>query len=475
MPEKQKSEEKMMGGAHILVIDNEKGLCKMLEAILTDSGYRVSAFTEPRKALDFFHPGHFQMVITDVKMPDIDGLEVLKCIKRKDDEIPVIMITGYATVEMSIHALRNGAFDILTKPFEPEELMQRVRNGLRQTLLLEENKQLRQELAEQDRFGEVIGKSPALLTVLDTARKIAHRDIPVTISGESGTGKELVACAIHEHSARKGKPFVAINCGALPESLLESELFGHAKGAFTGADQEKKGLFEMADKGTLLLDEVGNLPMNVQKALLRFLQEKEFYRVGETKPTKVDVRVLAATNADLQEEMAAGNFREDLYYRLAVVRIKIPPLRERRTDIPLLAAHFVEVMNRRFGTKVKGFTPEACEVMIGYDWPGNVRELKNVIEATLAIESESLVGIEGLSRLMDIERYRKLNNQSNKQSIELQKYSDALNSFEQNYFTALLQRFQNNIEMAAEKADVNIATLYRKIKKFNLRSLVSKR
>jgi DNA-binding NtrC family response regulator len=231
----------------------------------------------------------------------------------------------------------------------------------------------------------------------------------------------------------------------------------------------------MADKGTLLLDEVGNLPMNVQKALLRFLQEKEFYRVWETKPTKVDVRVLAATNADLQEEMAAGNFREDLYYRLAVVRIKIPPLRERRTDIPLLAAHFVEVMNRRFGTKVKGFTPEACKVMIGYDWPGNVRELKNVIEATLAIESESLVGIEGLSRLMDIERYRKLNNQSNKQSIELQKYSDALNSFEQNYFTALLQRFQNNIEMAAEKADVNIATLYRKIKKFNLRSLVSKR
>ncbi len=453
-----------MSGAHILVIDNEKGLCNMLEAVLGDSGYRVSAFTDPQKALDFYTPGRFSMVITDVKMPGVDGLEVLKTIKHQEDEIPVIMITGYATVEMSIHALRNGAFDILTKPFEPEELIQRVRNGLRQSSLIEENKQLRQELADQENFGEVIGKSPALLTVLDTARKIARRDIPVTISGESGTGKELVACAIHANSARKEKPFVAINCGALPESLLESELFGHVKGAFTGADQDKKGLFAMADKGTLLLDEVGNLPMNVQKALLRFLQEKEFYRVGDTTPTKVDVRVLAATNADLQKEMDAGNFREDLYYRLAVVLLKMPPLRERRTDIPLLAAHFVKEMNRHFGTQVKGFTPEACEVLIGYDWPGNIRELKNVIEATLAIEGESLVGIDGLSRLMDVDKYRR-----NMKSENPMKYSEALHSFEHNYFSDLLQRSQDNVELAAETADVNIATLYRKIKKYKLR------
>lgn len=453
-----------MSGAHILVIDNEKGLCNMLEAVLGDSGYRVSAFTDPRKALDFYTPGRFSMVITDVKMPGVDGLEVLKTIKKQEEDIPVIMITGYATVEMSIHALRNGAFDILTKPFEPEELIQRVRNCLRQSSLIEENKQLRQELADQENFGEVVGKSPSLITVLDTARKIARRDIPVTISGESGTGKELVACAIHANSARKDEPFVAINCGALPESLLESELFGHVKGAFTGADQDKKGLFAMADKGTLLLDEVGNLPMNVQKALLRFLQEKEFYRVGDTTPTKVNVRVLAATNADLQREMDEGNFREDLYYRLAVVLLKMPPLRERRTDIPLLAAHFVKEMNRSFGTKVKGFTPDACEVLIGYDWPGNVRELKNVIEATLAIESESLVGIDGLARLMDVEQYRK-----NRKREETLNYSEALNSFEHGYFSDLLRRSQNNVELAAETADVNIATLYRKIKKYNLR------
>ena len=454
-----------MGGAHILVIDNEKGLCRMLEAILSDSGYRVSVFTDPVKAMAFFNPGRCSMVITDVKMPVMDGLEVLKTIKKQDEDIPVIMITGYATVEMSIHALRNGAFDILTKPFEPAELLHRVRNGLRQTALLEENRQLRQELAEQDRFGDVLGKSPALLKVLDTARKIALRDIPVTISGESGTGKELVARAIHEHSPRKNKPFVAINCGALHESLLESELFGHTKGAFTGAEQPKKGLFEMADQGTLLLDEVGNLPMNVQKALLRFLQEKEFYRVGDSTPTRVDVRVLAATNADLQSEMESGAFRQDLYYRLAVVKLKLPPLRDRRTDIPLLASHFVDEMNRRFGTEVKGFTAEACEVLIGHDWPGNIRELKNVIEATLAIESDSLVGIEGLSRLMDTERYLR----KGEDGVELKKYSDALSTFECEYFATVLARVNGNAEKGAEQADVNIATFYRKIKKYSLR------
>ncbi len=454
-----------MSGAHILVIDNQKSLCKMLEAILVDSGYRVSAFTSPIKALDFFHPGRFSMVITDVKMPEMDGLEVLKTIKKVDEEIPVIMITGYATVEMSIHALRNGAFDLLTKPFEPEELMQRVRNGLRQSSLILENRRLRREIAEQEKFGEVIGKSPALLGVLDTARKIARRDIPVTISGESGTGKELVARAIHEHSTRKDQPFVAINCGALPESLLESELFGYTKGAFTGADHDKKGLFEMADKGTLLLDEVGNLPMNVQKALLRFLQEKEFYRVGEARPTRVDVRVLASTNADLQKEMKDGSFREDLFYRLAVVQIRMPPLRERRTDIPLLAAHFIGEMNRHFGTVVKGFTPEVCEVLINYDWPGNVRELKNVIEACLAIEQDSLIGMDGLSRLMNLNTVKR---EHGKNAYRL-KYSDALDEFEHNYFAELLRHCKNNIEITAQKADVNIATLYRKIKKYNLR------
>ncbi len=454
-----------MSGVHILVIDNEKGLCKMLEAILSDHDYRVTSFTDPVKAVEYYTPGICSLVITDVKMPDMDGLEVLKTIKERDDSVPVLMITGYATVEMSIHALRNGAFDILTKPFEPAELLQRVRNALRQTELLEENRQLREELATQEQFGEVIGKSPSLLKVLDTAKKIALRDIPVSITGESGTGKELVARAIHDNSTRSKEPFVAINCGALPESLLESELFGHTKGAFTGADQDKKGLLETADKGTLLLDEVGNLPMNVQKALLRFLQEKEFYRVGKSTPTRVDVRILSATNADLMTEIETGGFREDLYYRLAVVKLKIPPLRERRTDIPLLAQHFVQELNERFGTKVKGFTPEACEMIIGYNWPGNIRELKNVIEASLALESGDLIEMENLGRLMEVER---LVESDLEEGIQ-ENYSVANAHFEQKYFTKLLALTKGNVEEAASLADLNVATLYRKIKKYGLK------
>ena len=313
---------KNTSNAHILVIDDEQGLCNMLEAILGDLGYRVTTYTDPLKAIKSFKPHEYSMVITDIKMPGMSGIEVLQKLKQRDSEVPVLVITGYATVDLSIQALRSGAFDILTKPFEPEEILNRVKNVLRHNELEEENRRLRLELEAQEHFGDVIGKSPELLRVLDTAQKIAGRDIPVTISGESGTGKELVAQAIHHHSSRKDKPFVAINCGAVPETLLESELFGHRKGAFTGADQDKKGLFEAAHNGTLLLDEVGNLPLNIQKALLRFLQEKEFYRLGETSPTSVDVRIIAATNADLKSEMERGNFREDLYYRLVVAKIQ---------------------------------------------------------------------------------------------------------------------------------------------------------
>ncbi|THB76860.1 MAG: sigma-54-dependent Fis family transcriptional regulator [Desulfobulbaceae bacterium] len=450
----------------ILVIDDEHGLCTMLEAILGDLGYQIEAFTDPVKAVKSFEPDRYSMVITDIKMPGMNGIEVLQKIKGLDPEIPVLVITGYATVELSIQALRSGAFDILTKPFEPEEMLNRVRNALRHNELEEENRRLRKEIRGQEQFGEVVGKSPELLNVLDTARKIAGRDIPVTITGESGTGKELVANAIHNYSKRKDKPFIAINCGALPEALLESELFGHRKGAFTGADQDKRGLLEVADGGTLLLDEVGNLPVDVQKALLRFLQEQEFYRLGETSPTRVDVRILAATNADLKEEMIAGRFRDDLYYRLAVVKLNMPPLRKRKTDIPLLAVQFIDQFNKEFGTKVKSISPRAMEYLISYDWPGNIRELRNVIEATLAIGGETTqISLESMQRLMDVEE----------QSVSAENYviegsySDALAHFEHSYFVKLLAKASGNVEVAAQMAELNIATLYRKIKKYNLR------
>jgi len=458
---------KDMSNAHILVIDDEQGLCNMLDAILGDLGYRVTTYTDPLAAIKMFEPHQYSMVITDIKMPGISGIEVLQKVKARDADVPVLVITGYATVELSIQALRSGAFDILTKPFEPEELLNRVKNVLRHNELEEENRRLRLELTGQEQFGDVVGKSPELLKVIDTAKKIAGRDIPVTIAGESGTGKELVARAIHQYSTRKDRPFVAINCGAVPETLLESELFGHRKGAFTGADHDKKGLFEEAHQGTLLLDEVGNLPLNVQKALLRFLQEKEFYRLGETRPTRVDVRIIAATNADLKVEMETGNFREDLYYRLVVAKLNLPPLRSRRTDIPLLAIHFVDVFNKEYSTQIKGISPQAMELLVENDWPGNIRELRNVIEATLAIEGDGAqISADSLSRLMDIETGSKSSEFA--ESFDCS-YSDALAYFEHSYFVKLLSRASGNVEKAARLAELNIATLYRKIKKYHLR------
>jgi len=289
---------------HILLIDNEEGLCRMMEAVLSDSGYQVKSYTRSFEAVEEFKAGDYDLVVSDIKMPGMDGLEVLQKIRAKDKAIPVIMITAYATVETSIQALRSGAYDMLTKPFEPEELLYRVKNALSHTELTEENRELKKELAKQFSFDSIIGSSSGLKSVLETVKKVAIRDTSVLITGESGTGKELIAQAIHHNSPRHNKRFMAINCGALPESVLESELFGYKRGAFTGAASDRKGIIEAADGGTLFLDEIGNLPLTVQKTLLRFLQEQEFMRIGDTKPIKVDVRIVSATNADLVKEMA---------------------------------------------------------------------------------------------------------------------------------------------------------------------------
>ncbi|GAB4274580.1 MAG: sigma-54 dependent transcriptional regulator [Deferrisomatales bacterium] len=450
----------MLEGKGILLVDDEEGMCRMLEEVLTDSGYRVSAFTRSSEAVEAFDPARHDAVITDVKMPGLDGLEVLERVKEKDPSVPVIMITAFATVDLSIQALRKGAYDMLTKPFEPEELLYRVRNALRQTELAAENQELRQELESRGRFGELIGDSPALHAVLETARKVAARPLPVLITGESGTGKELVAQAIHKHSDRHQGRFVAINCGALPQSLLESELFGFRRGAFTGADRDRKGLLEVADGGTLFLDEVGNLPMDVQKALLRFLEEKEFYRIGEARPHRVDVRILSATNVDLDRAVETGAFREDLYYRLNVVNLHMPPLRERREDIPLLVVHFLREQSRRFGSHVKGFTPEAMELMRRYRWPGNVRQLRNVVEATLAVESEAYVTPQVVSRFIEV-----VPGTPEAFALEEMDYATALARFETEYLTRLLRRAGGNVEEAAARAGMNVTTIYRKMKK----------
>ncbi|MFA7537218.1 MAG: sigma-54 dependent transcriptional regulator [Desulfuromonadales bacterium] len=450
----------------IMLIDNEEGLCRMMEAVLTDRGYAVRAYTHPVTAMAEFRPEDWDLVVTDIKMPGIDGLEVLRLIRTKSPTLPVIMITAFATVEMSIQALRNGAYDMLTKPFEPDELLYRVKNALQHTELLEENRELRQELSGKFCFDNIIGATAGLKTLLEKAGKIAIRDTSVLITGESGTGKELIAQAIHYNSPRREGRFVAINCGALPESLLESELFGHKKGAFTGAGENRQGLLAAANGGTLFLDEVGNLPMNVQKTLLRFLQEKEFLRLGESRPTKVDVRILSATNSDLQAEVKSGAFREDLFYRLNVVNLHLPPLRQRREDIPLLAAHFIKQQNKKFGTAVKGFSSEALHVAVNFPWPGNIRQLSNVIEACLAIETADYISLSVLAQFVDLPETA-----AGERPVagEESDYSAALSRFEVDYLKDLLQRAGGNVEAAAREAGMNMATIYRKLKKYDLR------
>ncbi|HEX9079872.1 MAG TPA: sigma-54 dependent transcriptional regulator [Desulfuromonadaceae bacterium] len=453
----------------ILLIDNEEGLCRMMEQVLLDNGYLVRAYTEPRKAVEEFRAGAWDLVISDIKMPGMSGLEVLQRIRELCKETPVIMITAYATVDMSIQALRKGAYDMLTKPFEPEELVYRVKNALQQSRLLEENRELRAELEGKFTFDNIVGASGGLTAVLERVEKVAVRDTAVLITGESGTGKELVAQAIHYNSPRRERKFVAINCGALPASLLESELFGYRKGAFTGATENKQGLLEAADGGTLFLDEVGNLPMNVQKTLLRFLQEKEFNRLGDTAPTRVDVRVLSATNSDLKQVVKSGDFREDLYYRLNVVNIHLPPLRERSDDIPLLAAHFIAIQNQKFGTSVKGFDKEAMQALCSFAWPGNIRQLRNVIEACMAMAGEEYISRGTLDQFVEVGHEPAGATPASAVAGDDLPFNAALERFEADLITGLLRKHGGNIEAASREAGMNMATLYRKIKKYGIR------
>jgi len=450
-----------MPAARIMLIDNEAGLCRMMEAVLRDQGYQVKAYTNPVQAVADFTAGSYDLVVTDIKMPEMDGLEVLQHLRRRDPEIPVIMITAFATVEMSIQALRRGAYDMLTKPFEPEELIYRVKNALQHHALVEENRELKEELTSKFRFDRIIGAAESIQALLAKVAKVAVRDTGVLITGESGTGKELIAQAIHHNSPRRDRKFIAVNCGALPENILESELFGYRKGAFTGATENRQGLLEAADGGTLFLDEVGNLPLNVQKTLLRFLQEQEFRRLGDTTATKVNVRLISATNSDLSAEVTKGTFREDLFYRLNVINLHLPPLRERRDDIPLLVAHFIREQNTKFGTNCKGLTPEALEAACIYPWPGNIRQLRNVIEAAMTIESGAYIGLSALSQFIVTEQPGQFASQAD--------YEAALARFETDYLTRLLRKHGGNVEAASAEAGMNMATIYRKLKKYGIR------
>ncbi|MGB9629808.1 MAG: sigma-54-dependent transcriptional regulator, partial [Thermodesulfobacteriota bacterium] len=374
----------------ILVVDDEEIVCESCKRILEEEGYEVEIALSGEEALHKMKENSYDIVITDLKMPGMDGMEVLKNIRKDYPDTIVIMITGFATVETAVESMKLGAFDYIPKPFTPDEVSIVVKKAIDQKTLLLENIYLRQELQEKYGFHNIIGKSKKMQEIYRVIVKVAPTDSTVLIYGQSGTGKELIARAIHFNSPRRDKPFVPVDCAVLAENLLESELFGHVRGSFTGAVTTKPGLFEVADGGTVFLDEVGNISLGIQAKLLRVLQEKEFTPVGGTKPKKVDIRLISATNKDLEKMIKEGTFREDLYYRLNFVPIHLPPLKERQEDIPLLSVHFLKKFSEEMGKSIKGFTPEAMEKLMKYSWPGNVRELENMIGRTVVMIDEEM-------------------------------------------------------------------------------------
>ncbi len=382
----------------VLIVDDEKGMRDFLSIMLKKEGYAVQQAESADKAAEMIARGDFDLVISDISMPGPSGLEVLKRSKASNPEMPVIMITAYASTESAIEALKLGAYDYIVKPFDIEEMKAVVRNALEKRRLEHENRALKRELREKLRFDELVGDSPRMKEVLELIGKIAPTNSTVLISGESGTGKELVARAIHAGSPCRDRPFVSINCGAMPDELLESELFGHTRGSFTGAVTAKKGLFEVADGGTIFLDEIGDTSPAMQIKLLRVLQERRIRRVGGTEEIEVNVRVLAATNQDLDQMVREKRFREDLYYRINVIQIKMPALREKPEDIPKLAFHFLVKYSRIMGKKITRISEDAMRRLLEHDWPGNVRELENVVERSVALETTDAITSASLSR-----------------------------------------------------------------------------
>jgi len=381
-----------MNQEQVLVVDDEEVMRDVLGRVLGQAGYDVSFAETGVQGVELARRGSYAAAIVDVMLPEMGGLEVLEELKKHDPEMVVLMITAFASMEMAIDAIKKGAFYFVPKPFDNQQLLHVLASGLRQRRLEGENRELRTALRDQGRFMELVGKSQKMLQVFQLVSQVAPSRSTILVSGESGTGKELVAKAVHQNSPRRDKPFVVVNSGSLPHELLESNLFGHVKGAFTGAVYAKKGLFELADKGTLFFDEIGNIPMETQAKLLRVIQEREFMRLGGIETVKVDVRVVAATNVDLRRAVEEGRFREDLYYRLNVIAVQLPPLRQRKEDVPALAQHFVDKYARENGKQVDGVTPEALQVLMDYDWPGNVRELENVIERGVVLSTGPMIG-----------------------------------------------------------------------------------
>ena len=451
----------------ILIVDDEKNYLTILSALLEDEGFEVLTAPGGSEALEVHKSSDLDLILTDMKMPKMDGLELLENIKENDPDLPVIMMTAHGTVDKAVEAMQKGAYTYVLKPFDNERLIIYVKKATSMYQVVKENRRLRDAVESQYRFGNIIGKSKKMRDVFDTIQKVAPSSATVLIEGESGTGKELVARSIHFNSPRREKPFVAVNCSALAENLLESELFGHERGAFTGAVATKKGRFELADGGTLFLDEIGELSPNLQVKLLRVLQEKVFERVGGVRTISVDIRILAATNKDLQQEMQDGRFREDLYYRLNVVHLVLPPLKARQEDIRLLVNHFIKkyASERRSAAPVTGVDQEVDRLFYDYSWPGNIRELENVIERVMILCPGEIMRVSDLPKGFKDNVYNTLHLEGIPADAKLY---DTLATIEKALIERALKMSNNVQSHAAAMLGIGKSGLNQKIKKYNL-------
>ncbi len=454
----------------ILVVDDQASFCRHLCTLLEGEGYEVLAANAPDEALELLSANEFDVLIVDMKMPRMTGLEVFQAARAVDGDLSCIIMTAYGSISSAVEAIKQGVSDYVQKPFEPESLLVAVQKALRERAMMQEIKNLRQEVSQRYSFGNIVGKNREMQKIYDLIEKVAPTDARVFITGETGVGKELVAKAIHFNSPRRDRPFVAINCGALTETLLETELFGHEKGAFTGATRTRQGKFEYARGGTVFLDEIGEISPAMQVKLLRVLQEKQFERVGGNKPIPADVRVIAATNQDIRKKLANREFRQDLFYRLNVVPIHIPPLRERKEDIPALVAHFIKKLNRELGKNVRSISTQAMTQLMQYHWPGNVRELENVLERHLiTTDGDTIERIEFDSGVPDAPA----GHGSPFGAVDLGlpfpvARSMVVRRFEKAYLRAALERFHGNVAETSRNTGIHPRTLWRKIKEYGL-------
>ena len=441
-------------GVSILVVDDEFSVRDSLYNWFKNEGYRVDTAENGMEALRKLQEGPWDIALVDIKMPGMDGMELQRHIKKIDSTIILIIITAYATVDTAVEAMKEGAYDYLSKPIDPDKLSILIRNAVNQRRLIAENIQLKQKVEELSLQNEIVGDSPQIKKILEMIDTVAKTDATVMIRGESGTGKELVAQAIHGKSNRRYFPIISINCGAFPEGLLESELFGHEKGAFTGAQYKRKGKLEMANGGTLFFDEIGNITVKMQMDLLRVIETKQFTPLGSNKVVNVDFRIIAATNSDLEKKVAEKDFREDLYYRLNVFSIQIPPLRERTADIPLIARYFLEKYARSMSKDVTDISPEAMKILVQYNWPGNIRELRNTIERALVVVGEKdQIEPDDLNLLF---------------LSKTNPPGDSLEEIEKAHVQRILEQSDWNISRSAEILKIDRVTLYNKIKKYGL-------